>query len=374
MKPLRQCSSVIALLCSLLFAVNSAHASMYGVGDNGDNIPNIVLEAEYDFYGETGKLSKLRGLHLRPPYGLPVSTVAIVDDLNEALKKKNQIAPEVLITDRLQWGRFELFSVLKPLPNGQKISKPMPVVCRSKYDCQVDRLFETKLTKEQRNLLSWVRYYLSKQHRKRRLGNKQVFKVTSEYLLFSVFDDLAISTPAINFWLNLHRLNQDEVSLSANQAPNRTSRPEINAIANLVHALQQLTESELDEQSFEFNMVMEQQLQSLFAGQYSYPFTLFEETETGKVQYHRKDLSSIEFSQQLRSWQKIKPLALIKGEKTRYVIVRINGDERDIHVLPVACHNKLCEKTNWELLRSKEIRLLNHPLLLKQFSRYFENS
>ncbi len=362
----------LLLLLGLLSGIQ-AQAALFGIGKEVNGLPAIVLEAEYDYYGETGTLSKLKGRHLRPPYSLPVSTVAIVDNLNAEMdKRKLKIAPHITITDRLQWGQFEIFSVLKPLDNGKKLSKPMPVICKSKYDCRVDGEFEDRLNKDQRALLGWTRYFLLKHHSSRRLNNQQSARITREYKLFSVFNKGAASTPAINFWLDMPRTRHaDAIAFSPESPPKRSGRPAINAITGFVWALQALPKDELSEQSPTFNELMSNKLQSLFAGQYSYPYTRISRSKAGHVDYSREDLSALELAQTLRNWHTLQPLAYIKGLDVRYIIVSINDNVSDLHVIPVSCKNALCDRLDWEQLRSTEIRLLNHPLILAQFTRYF---
>jgi|GEM_PF-2673713 len=364
----------LLLTLGLVTAIQT-QAALFGVGQRVDGLPAIVLEAEYDYYGETGTLSKLKGRHLRPPYSLPVSTVAIVDQLNAEMdRRKLKVAPEITITDRLQWGPFEIFSVLKPLPGGKQISKPTPVTCKSKYDCRVDDSFEGRLNKDQRALLGWVRYFLLKNHSARRLNNQQSARVTRDYKLFSVFNkrSTSTSTPAINFWLNMPGLRHTPaISLSPEAAPERSGRPEINAITSFAWALQTLPSNELSEQSFAFNQLLGDKLQSLFAGQYSYPYTRISQSDAGHTSYSREDLSALELAAELRSWRTLKPLAYIKSVDVRYILVSINGSDVDLHVLPVSCKNALCDRLHWEQLRSTETRLLNHPALLAQFSHFY---
>lgn len=368
--------SILSLLTLILVMTSQpAAATLFGVGDNVKGLPAIVLEAEYDFYGETGTLSKLRGRHLRPPYSLPVSSVAIVDNLNAELDRRNRkSAPKVVVKDRLRWGRFEIFSVIKPLGNGQEISIPTPVICKSKYECRVDTAFEDRLSKEQRALLAWTRFYLLKNNSKRRLNNQQSARVTNDYKMFSIYDDLAESSPAINFWLNMPLLKKsDSIELASGSPPPRTGRPEINAITSFISALQNLPESELNEESFEFNNLMGKHLQTLFAGQYTYPFTRTSTNSSNRVEYSREDMSALELARELRSWHRIKPMAYIKGAKVRYLLVSINDSLNNLHMLPVRCkENGLCDSLHWEQLRSTETRLLNYPFLLSQFSQYLK--
>lgn len=367
-------TSACTLLLTLGFFVSfQTQAALFGIGKEVNGLPAIVLEAEYDYYGETGTLSKLRGRHLRPPYSLPVSTVAIVDQLNNEMDQRNlKVAPRITITDRLQWGQFEIFSVLKPLPNGKRLSKPTPVICQSKYDCRVDNAFEDRLSKDQQALLGWIRYFLFKNHSARRLNNQQSARITRDYKLFSVFNKHSVSTPAINFWLDMPRIRHaDEIALSPESSPKPGGRPAINAIADFAWALQSLPENELNEQSFAFNQLMEEKLQSLFAGQYSYPYTRISQSDAGHIRYSREDLSALELADELRNWRTLKPLAYIKGIDVRYIVVSINGSDNDLHVVPVNCSNALCDRLNWEQLRSTETRLLNHPAILAQFSRFF---
>lgn len=361
------------LLAIGLLSGIQAQASLFGIGQEVNGLPAIVLEAEYSYYGETGTLSKLKGRHLRPPYSLPVSSVAIVDHLNAEMdKRKLKIAPHITVTDRLQWGEFEIFSVLKPLPNGKQISKPTPVICKSKYDCRVDGEFEYRLSKDQRALLGWVRYYLLKHHSARRLNNQQSARITRDYKLFSIFNKRSVSTPAINFWLNMPRIRHaDSISLTPESAPERSGRPAINAITDFVWALQALPADELNEQSFAFNQIMGDKLQSLFAGQYSYPYTRISQSDAGHVRYSREDLSALELADELRKWRTLTPLAYIKGISVRYLVISVNDNSNDLHVIPVSCKSTLCSQLNWEQLRSTETRLLNHPEILAQFSRFF---
>ncbi|MCV6591272.1 MAG: hypothetical protein OIF57_19970 [Marinobacterium sp.] len=365
------CNTAMVLVLTLTALFHQgANAALFGVGEKVNGLPPIVLEAEYDYYGETGKLSKLRNRHLRPPYSLPVSTVAIVDQLNNELERRNiQIPPEVIITDRLRWGRFELFSVLKPVGDGQKISKPTPVICRSKYNCKVDYAFEDRLSTEQRAFLAWTRYYLMKNHSKRRLNNQQSAHVTAEYKLFNISDQLAVSEAAIHFWLNLTNY-QTPYRTTQNQAPAEDVPDALQALWALANDLQALQPAELQEQSFDFNQLMETHLQSLFAGQYTYPWTLIESSNAGHTRYERKDLTALELAEQIRRWKSITAHGYITGPDIQYMIVSLNQTPTDIHIIPIQCQSGRCNRLHWEQLRSHETRLLNHPLLLQQFSRY----
>jgi len=372
MKALFTRSLHLLLATSCLTLSLQAPAALFGIGEQASGLPAIALEADYNFYGETGKLSKLRARHLRPPYSLPVSTVAIIDELNEELDRRNAgVAPDVIIRDRLQWGRFEIFSVLKPMRNGRQIAVPTPVICKSRYNCRVDHAFEDRLSTEQRALLAWIRHYLHKNNHKLQLNDRQTARVTAEYQLFSIFDAIAPSTPAINLWLNMPAAAKPSAQVLDTNASD-TAPADLAAIGNFALAMQRLPERELSETSPLFNQLLGEQLQTLFAGQYSYPFTRLSYNGR-KPDYSRHDLSAVELAQELRGWQKIEALAHIASPDVRYVITRVNDDNNNLHVIPVACQHGRCEKLLWSQLRSTETRLLNHPLVLKQFVQLFEN-
>lgn len=359
---------------SVLLTSGPSAAKMFSINPK-DTDPGVVLEAEYDYYGQSGKLSKLRGLHLRPPYELPVSTVAIIDNLNEKLKKNKQTAPDVFITDRIQWGRYQLFSVLRPMANGQQISEPFPVICESKYRCRVDEFFDSHLNEEQQNLMKWIRYHLKTRHAEAILNDQQRFKTTQSFKLFSVFDPRGDASPAINFWLNLQPYPRKKpILIDASGVTQNSSRLELKTIANFIQKTHALDEKEVNANSDTFNLLLGTELNDLFAGQFTYPFTSMTLNYSGKPVYERKDLSGVELTNRARSWNSITPLGYINSGSVRYVAFSVNDQPENVRIIPVQCDGRLCETLSAELMRTNELRLLNHPLIINEVARYLNGT
>ncbi|MBY4676648.1 hypothetical protein [Marinobacterium arenosum] len=358
------------MLLGLLLSGN-ANAELYELGPDNGQLPDIILEAEYDYYGENGKLSKLNNRHLRPPHALPVSTSAIIDQLNHQLDKYNRPAPEVHITDRLRWGRFELYTVLSPLSGRRKIARQMPVICRSKYDCLVDRQFEIKLSSDQINLLKWVQHQLASQQGGNRLDDPKVAEVTQSYKLFSITDTDSQQQPAINLWLNLKLFSRPQrILISADGIAPKPDRPALQVISQLIKQAHSLPRRKLRTDHPQVVALMQHQLQTPFAAQLSFPFSRMRRADNGLPRFQKLDLNGTELLSEMQHWHSLTPVGYLDSNGVRHLLFSLNDDPGDLHLLPVDCGSGLCNRLHADLLRGTEYSLLNHPLVLNQLASY----